>query len=279
MLLQQVWLQYRQFQPQMQNYQDLVEKVKLTPRIWNPDVDLNTFLKHISWILGLPINLIGFKRKQSQHRDTFQCNHNEECFLPYYKFQNPYIRFCQQMKNEFFQFNFLEYKSKYYLITATSCQPLLINNLPNFNFVFNSEPISICDINSILNHQQIEKSFSIVLYSTMTYVRTTHTTVISKNIIGHYQGNSNEILHLFLTPHLHGPTYDIHVLDLPTNNIKFNRKNVFSNTHLTEGKYEFKNHTRPNKEMLNQNHCICEHPDTERFHTPNNKAFKPLGNY
>jgi hypothetical protein len=267
-----------QFQPQMKSYQDLVEKIKLTPRIWNPAIDLTTFLKHISWILGLTINLIGFKRTQTQHRDTFQCNHTEQCFLPYYKFQNPYIRFCQQSQKEFFQLNFLEYKSKYYIISSTSCQPLLINQLPNFDFRFKSEPVTLHDIDSILKHKHVEKPFSIALYSTTKYVQSTHINTISKNVIGHLQNNSEHILHLFLIPHLHGPTYDIYVLELSTNNILFNRKNVFSNTHLTEGKYEFKSHSRPNKDMLNQNHCICEHPDTERFYTPNNKAFKPLGN-
>jgi hypothetical protein len=46
---------------------------------------------------------------------------------------------------------------------------------------------------------------------------------------------------------------------------------------MTEGEYEFKDPSETNKEILNQDHCICEHPDTERYHTPNNKTFGPLG--
>lgn len=279
MLLQHVWDHCRQFQPQMKQYQSLVETIKLTPRIWNPTIDFIAFLKHISWILGIPINLIKFRRKQSEYQETFQCNHTKVCFLPYYKFQNPYIRFCQQSSNSFHQITFLEHKSKYYSISSTSCHPLLINQLPNFNFSFQSEPVTLHDIESILKHKHVEKPFSIVLYSTPTFVRSQHIKSISKNIIGHYNNNNSEsILHLFLIPHLHGSTYDIYVLELPTNNnIIFNRKNVFSNTHLTEGKYEFKSNSRPNKDMLNQSYCICEHPDTERYHAPNNKTFKPLG--
>jgi len=280
LLLQHIWEQYMQHQPQMQNYQDLVEKIKLTPRIWNPAVDLTSFVKHLTWILGLPINLIGLKKTQTQHKEIFQCNHMGHCFLPYYKFQNPYIRFCQKRQKNDSQLNFLEYKSKYYAISSTSCQPLLINQLPNFNFYFQSQPVTLHDIDSILNHKHVEKPFSIALYSTTTYVRSTHIKTISKHVIGNLQNNSEHILHLFLSPHLHGYGYDIYVLDLSsTGNIIFNRKNVFSNTHLTEGKYDFKSHSRPNKDMLNQNHCICEHPDTERYHTPNRKSFKPLGNF
>jgi hypothetical protein len=270
-----------QHQPQMQNYQDLVEKIKLTPRIWNPAVDLKSFIKHVTWILGLPINIIGLKRTQPEHKNIFQCNHTSSCFLTYYKFQNPYIRFCQKEQSNFSPLNVLEYKSKYYTISSTSsCRPLLINQLPNFDFNFQSEPVTRHDIDSILKHKHIEKSFSIVLYSTPTYVRTTHMKTISKHVIGQLQNNSKHSLHLFLTPHLQGPDYDICVLSVTsTNRMVFNRKNVFSNTHLTEGKYEFKSHSRPNKDMLNQDHCICEHPDTERYHTPNSKTFKPLGNY
>ena len=279
MLLQHVWDHCSHFQPQMKQYQSLVEKIKLTPRIWNPAIDFTAFLKHVSWILGIPINLIKFRRKQTEHQDTFQCNHTKLCFLPYYKFQNPYIRFCQQSTNTFHQITFLEHKSKFYSISSTSCHPLLINQLPNFNFSFQSEPVTLPDIESILKHKHVEKPFSIVLYSTPTYVRSQHITTINKNIIGHYNNSaSKNILHLFLIPHLHGSTYDIYVLELPANNIMFNRKNVFSNTHLTEGKYEFKSNSRPNKDMLNQSYCICEHPDTERYHAPNNNTFKPLGN-
>jgi hypothetical protein len=272
-----------QHQPQMQSYQDLVEKIKLTPRIWNPAVDLNSFIKHVTWILGLSINIIGFKRTQPEHKNIFQCNHTSKCFLPYYKFQNPYIRFCQKEQRSFSPLNVLEYKSKYYSISSTSlCRPLLINQLPNFNFDFQSEPVTRHDIDSILKHKHIEKSFSIILYSTTTYVRKTHIKTINKHVIGQLQNNSSKhTLHLFLTPHLQGPDYDIYVLNVTStkNSVVFNRKNVFSNTHLTEGKYDFKSRSRPNKDMLNQDHCICEHPDTERYHTPNSKTFKPLGNY
>jgi len=279
MLLQHIWVNYRQFHPQLQEYQELIEKVKLTPRVWNPAVKLNDFLKYLSWILGLSINLIGFKQTKNQHSVTFQCAHSQKCFLPYYKFQNPYIRFCKGSHQEFFQINILEYKSTYYSISSASCVPVLINQLSNFNFYYKSEPVTLHDINAILKQKPIEKSFSIALYSTSSYVRSCHTKIISQNIIGHLQNSSEDILHLFLTPHLHGPTFDVFVLDFSSNNITFNQKNVYCNTHITEGQYNFKSQTGPNKEIFNQEYCICEHPDTERYHAPNNKSFRNLGEY
>lgn len=276
MLLQHIWINRLQFCHQLQEYQDLIEKVKLTPRIWNPTVELNVFLKYLSWVLGISINLISFKRTQAWYKE-FQCTHTKPCFLPFYKFQNPYIRFCQDWNKKNLQINILEFKSKYFIISSKSCKPVLINQLPNFNFYHKSEPITLHDINCILRQKPIEKLFSIALYSTSSYVKSSHSKVITKHIIGHLKNNSKEILHLFLTPHLHGQSFDVYILDLSTNNIQFNSKNIYSNTHITEGKSNFKFHSRNNKELLNQNHCICEHPDTERYHAPNNKTFKPLG--
>jgi len=277
MVLQHIWLNYLQFQPQYQNYQELIEKIKLTPRIWNPAVKLNELLKYITWILGISVNLIGLKRTQVHHNETFQCHHTKLCFLPYFKFQNPCIRFCQKPAPNFFQLNFLEFKSEFFSIAPQSCSPILINQLANFDFHYKSEPVTLHDIDAILKQQPLEKSFSIALYSTSSFVRSNHVKVISEHIVGHLKNDSATILHLFLTPHLHDPSFDVYVLDFSTNNITFNQKNVYCNTHITEGKYLFNNRFQPNKEILNQEHCICEHPDTERYHAPNNKSFKPLG--
>jgi hypothetical protein len=281
MVVQFIWTSFnKQIYPQLQEYQDLIEKIKLTPRQWDSHQTLNELLKYLSFILSISINLIGLKRTQTQHKDNFQCGHSRPCFLPYYKFQNAHIRFCQNYRTEnFFQINILQHKSNFFSISSASCNPLLINELPNFNFYHKSEPVTLQDINNILNQKPIEKSFSIALYSTSSYVRSCHSKIISKHLVGHLQNNSDDTLHLFLTPHLHSSTFDIYKLDLSTtNNIAFNIKNIYSNTHKTEGKFSHKSNSRPNKDLLNQEHCVCEHQDTKRFHAPNNKSFKPLGN-
>jgi hypothetical protein len=135
MLLQHIWINYSQFFPQLQDYQDLIEIVKLTPRIWNSDVKTNDILKYLSLVLDLSINLIGFKYTRNPHSDTFKCTtHTRPCFLPYYKYQNPYIRFCKASRKGF-QINILEFKTQPYIIDSESCNPILINQLPNFNFI------------------------------------------------------------------------------------------------------------------------------------------------
>ena len=279
MLLQHIWVDCRSFFPQLQEYQELIEKIKLTPRIWNPAVKLHDILKYLSWMLNISVNLIGFKRTQAHHSNTFKCSHTQSCFLPYYKYQNPFIRFSRDYscKNPL-QINILEVKSEYFTISSESCHPLLINQVSNFNFYHNSQPVTLQDINDILKKNPMEKTFSIILYSTSSYVRSNHSKVISKHIVGHLPNNSEDILHLFLSPHLHGSTFDVYKLDFSSNNnITLNNKNLYHNTHITEGIYDFKTNLRANKEMLNQEHCICEHPDTERFHAPNNKSFRALG--
>lgn len=277
MVLQHIWVNNLQFCPQLQEYQEMIEKIKLTPRIWNPTVKLNTLLKYLSWILNISINLIGFKRTSNHHSDTFQCKHTKLCFLPYYKFQNPYIRFCQISNKEFFQINILEFKSEYFSISPISCTPILINQLPNFNFNHQSETITLCDINDILKQKKINKKISVALYSTSSFVKSCHVRIISKHIVGHLKNSSENMVHLFLTPHLHAPTFDVYILDFSANNITFNQKNVYCNTHITEGKFDFNNPSPPNKGLLNQDYCICEHPDTERFYAPNSQSFRALG--
>lgn len=150
--------------------------------------------------------------------------------------------------------------------------------MPNFNFSYKSEPVSIHDIKAVLKQKPIEKkSFSIALYSTSSYVKSCYTKIISKHIIGYLKNESNDILHLFLIPHLYQPTFDVYTLDSFASNVNFNPKNIFSNTHITESEYLFKTSSGPNKKLLNQDHCVCEHPDTERYYAPNNRSFRPLG--
>ena len=112
MLLHHIWVNYKHTCPQLQQYHELCQMIQLTPRIWNPNVKLHDLLKHLTWTLYISINLIGFKKKQPEHQDNFQCGHIYKCYLPYYKFQNPHVRLCQDHCKEFLQINILEYKFK-----------------------------------------------------------------------------------------------------------------------------------------------------------------------
>jgi hypothetical protein len=110
-------------------------------------------------------------------------------------------------------------------------------------------------------------------------VRKEHYHVLQKNIVGLFNNDqSNSIIHLFLTPHLSNGTFSVHPIlkDQGKKTEDFNRKNIFSNTHIIEGNKIVQNNANVNKDLLNQDHCICEHPDTERYFSPNKKTFKNL---
>ncbi len=74
---------------------------------------------------------------------------------------------------------------------------------------------------------------------------------------------SDQIVHLFLTPHLHPPTFDLYLLEdmpLPAN---FNKTNLLDYQHLPEGKSVYKNSGNKIPTILNQEHCICDHAKTQ----------------
>ena len=86
MILQHIWVNRLQFCPQLQEYQELIEKIKLTPRLWNPEIELHVLLKYLSWILGISFNLITFKYTQTWYKE-FQCNHKKNVFFPITNFK------------------------------------------------------------------------------------------------------------------------------------------------------------------------------------------------
>lgn len=267
--MQHLWIHHRQHDCSFNTYQDLVERVKLTPRKWNSRTNINDTLKQLTWILGTSINLIAFKRK----RINYECPHTRHCYFPIYQFHNPYIKLNKQ--SDFFQMNILEFKSQYYSIPSDSCHPILINKKSDFNF----DILSKNDIHQILQGKHLQKPFMVALYSTPSFVRTQYTNIINQNIIGILQNNSTQVLHLFITPHLNSTDFD--VCHLETLNLldynSFNKINHLSCRRPTEGDTQFKNSDETNKNILNQDYCVCEHPDTERYFAPTNHCFKSLG--
>jgi len=217
--------------------------------------------------------MIKFKRKREEHKTEFLCSHESLCYIPCYQFNNPYIKLCKS-RGDFFQLNILEFQTRYYSIPSDSCYPILINKAPTFRF----DSISNSEIWNILHGNRVEKPFMVVLYSTPSYVRTQHTNVISQNIIGVLENNSTEMLHLFIIPHLNDPGFDVYQLEGWSQDRElFNQKNFFSCNHPTEGNPIFKSPYQINKNLLNQDNCVCDHPDTDRYFAPTKRVFKPLG--
>jgi hypothetical protein len=276
--MQHLWIHHRQKACTFKNYQETIERVKLTPRAWNSSINIHQTLKYISWALGISINLIKFKSKHANLKKSYLCTHHDSiCYIPYYQFNNPFIKLSQiNQSSPFCQINILEFKSKYYSIPSNSCHPILINKMPNFNF----DTVNKNEINQILQGKHVEKAFMVGLYSTPSFVRTQNTNIIAQNLIGMLKNNSTQVIHLFITPHLDSSDFDVYQLETlnKLNYKNFNMKTNFSCTRPTEGNYNFKSTTEfTNKNILNQNHCVCEHPDTARYFAPTQHSFQSLG--
>lgn len=275
--MQHLWIHHRQNECSFKTYQELIERVKLTPRQWNSSTNINQNLKYLTWALGTSINLIKFKKKINKLQNTFPCSHTSNCFMPIYQFHNPYTKLVQKKQSNFSQINILEFNSHYYSLPSDSCYPVLINKVSNFNF----DLISKNDIQHILYGNQVKSPFMVALYSTPSYIRTQYTNIINQNIIGVLKNNATQILHLFLTPHLNGTDFDVYQLETLNHfdHKSFNQKNYLSCTRSTEGNINLKMTNNTNKNILNQEYCVCDHLDTARYFAPTSSSFKPLGEF
>jgi hypothetical protein len=81
-------------------------------------------------------------------------------------------------------------------------------------------------------------------------------------------------LFIFLTPNLDGDNLYINTLHNIKTNVKFNRYNLFAHTNITEGDQTFREQEQQST-TLNQDNCICQHPDTHRIFNP--RKYNNLG--
>ena len=268
-LMQQVW----NHAFQNMSYEQFINTAKLTPRSWNsPGEKLQTLLQHLTWCLNLNINIIGFK----ESRHFFKCeNHSTKCFIPYYVFQNTLVKL---LRNSIVHVNILIVQKKLYILSTNNFYPLLIN-IPEEKeiLLFDNYPVTKNDILLILQNQ-LEKTFvfNINIYTSYKYVITRFTNQIEQNLVGNYVNvNNKKTLHVFITPHLTNRNFNLHVM-ANMDNVCLKSNALFQNTHIKEGR-NFKIKPSKNKQdLLNQNHCICEHPETQRIFTPPLKSYRNL---
>ena len=276
-LLSHIWTRHQTPLCEFTNYEEMVEKIKLTPRMWDTQIKIPKALKHISMTLCLNLNLIAFRRTRN-YSEHNKCIHATSCYFPIYKFQNPMIKLISSNSNYFTAVNIIEHKNLFYIFNAAllpQFNPILIN-MPTTNMItFANECISTDTIQSVLNRESVDKAFSIAVYSTFSYVKHQSIKCITKNIIGFYEAKnavSEDILHIFITPHLFKPTYQICQI-FQNSKPNFNWKNIYSTTHLTEGENKSRTESHVNKDLLNQDFCICDHPDTNRYFSPTKGTF------
>lgn len=284
-VLHHVW-QRRLPSCEFKSYQRLLEEVTFTPRTWNSNVQLNRVLKHISFKLGLDINIIGIKRWKNNSNTLGNCqlHINQWCDIPFYKFQNSLTKLLFPVSNNFCQINLFFYKQKYYVLTAIDhLKPFLIDRLPTTTITFNNTTIYPQDILSILKNPLSPNPypFSVAVYTAFSFVKVKWTKQIKANLIGYNTSPEHtNIAYLFITPYFLTNSFSITVLDTFTDDVtQFNKKNIFCNPHITEGQPNKRGKEPLNQELLNQNHCVCEHPDTSQFLVPEEKLFRPLGKY
>ena len=249
-------------------YQQYIDKIKLTPRVWNSKTNLTRVLQHISWTLNLNINVIGLKRS----RDHIKCNKHGVCFLSFYIFQNPLVKLLRST-NSNNNFNVLLLNKKYYLIPITTITPSLTNAPVSENIIVNNFQIIKDHILEILkSNPNLTFPININIYSSYKYINSKFTKSITQHPIGQYKCRANNTLHIFISPHLID-SFDMHIISNVKDIVLSQTNSLFTNP-IKEGKcYNVKN-TQP--KVLNQEHCICEHSETRRVMIPSSNSFKPL---
>lgn len=266
-----LWKHY--FKKNYKTFDSFLEKIKLTIRNWNKKTDLIYALKYISWTFNLNINILTFKTC----KHLFKCYNHLTCFLIIYKFQNSALKIFNNFNSMSIDLFF--YKNNLYKLLPSTTFPLfypyLINKLGFNKLTFNKCEISVNQIIQIIKQNFTDVfPFSIKIYTAYYFVNVCFTQQIKNNFIGHYKSSdSDEIAYIFLNPSLNGNQFSICFLHSKLQDSeKFCKKNIFSNTHVSEGTKlsefkSYKNKSLKEDSLLNQEFCICDHPSTLRLNS------------
>ena len=249
--------------------------------MWNPKFNLNQILKHITYSLNIDITLMGVRRLRD-NKEKFTCSHkNSACiFFPVVLFHNPLIKLLFSSTATLSPITLLKYKNSFYLLPTDELTPVLINVPLTSNIQHQNQLITLDHCIDMMRNTLVNfsPSFSIVVYTSYTFVNEQYTHKLHNGIIGYYKAPTDDpaILHLFITGFR--STANMCILNNTHLSTTFNLKNMYSNARITEGLKIEPSSERINQTLLNQDHCICQHPDTQRYFTPGRQAFKNLGN-
>ena len=228
--------------------------------------------------LNVDINLIGLKRARNNIH-LHQCKQDSACYVTYYRFQNILTKLEIFDPSSFDPVILFEYKKKLYVLNIPMLNPLLISELTTASIDFENITLSQDSIMDIIANKPVNYPFSIAIYSAFSYIKYKKSKNAKAYIIGKTPETSDRLLHLFMNPSIGSSCFSLCVLDVTS--IEFaagNIKNMYSNPHITEGKPHF--HSRPQnstRDLLNQDFCVCDHPETSRYFAPVNRSFKSLG--
>jgi hypothetical protein len=256
-LLYLLWQQNRNL---FKTYEELIECLQITPRTkQSVHNDIRHILKYITWTLNINISVVTITRlKDSYHTYDYEFR---------YKFQNSLVKLLK-VPHKYKQITVILFKKKYYIL-KDECKlfPVLMNVNPQSTILYNDKHVLSSHILDIVKDRNTNTfPFTITIYTSYSFLVNASLKHIQTNFIGQYVHNgSNEVLHILVTPDLtNNNSIMINQLQLPSNTLQFNKHNLFVNVHITEGDNVFK-HTFPKEITLNQNFCICDHKDTQRY--------------
>lgn len=237
-------------------------------------------LTNITWIFQIDVTIIGFKKNLKKPLCT--CQQHSQCQIsyPYYKFQNPVVKLLKSYS----KLNIIFYQNNYFYYDQEDLRPMLINKLSNEVITFENITISNNHILDILHKAELNLPFCVNIYSAYYYVRQNSTNQISNCLIGQYVAtNNSKVLQLFITPHLQKNTFHLNTVMNIVSNSLYDQKIMCSTKHITEKIKIFQRKKEQseidNKNILNQDQCICEHPSTTGLFLKSQQSmFKPLGN-
>ena len=252
------------------DFQEFFEKFQLTPRSWNSQTNLQHILKYISWTLNVNINLLGFKRTNIIQK----CGHKNTYFL-YYKFQNTLVKMLRK-PHPFVTVNLVYYNKTFFVLFNANVTPYLIKANSQNHITHKNMTILPIHIMQILKQECITFPFNINIYTAYSYIRNYSYIKITSNLIGKYvyENSDKKILHIFITPNMEG--HDITMCSLTDVKLSNdgNTLNSLANSHSPEGNPIFRKQKKT-KDLLNQNYCVCDHPETQRIFLPT--KFRNLG--
>jgi hypothetical protein len=236
-------------------------------------------LKYISWCFNININVIGFKNKNVLLRNDNQlCNHTN-CFIPFYVFQNTIVKLLTQSTSNFPPVFIFKIKNKYYLGLKDIPNPLLLeDNLLLKSITVNNITVNQTDIINILRQKLniLNLNLNIQIYSSYKFTNRNNFKYISANCIGTYLSqDSDTTIHIFVTPFLIGSDFFFCQLNNMPHNVTFRPWDIITHRHMTEGINCFKK-SRQQEELLNQENCVCDHYNLERFFCPPSNSFQNI---
>jgi hypothetical protein len=256
-LLYLLWQQNRNL---FKTYQELIECLQVTPRTkQSVNNDIKHILKYITWTLNVNISVVTISQlKNSYHKYDYEFR---------YKFQNSLVKLLKT-PHKYKQITVILFKKKYYIL-KDECKifPVLINVNPQSIILYKNKQILSSHILDIVEDRNTNTfPFTINIYTSYSFLKNASLKHIQNNFIGQYVHiGSNEVLHILVTPDLtSNNSIMINQLQLPTNTLQFNKHNLFANCQITEGDNIFK-HTLSKEITLNQNFCICDHEETQRY--------------